>query len=346
MKDLATEPDAIAGDGPPGGPRLRVAVYLLPEFTLTPVATFLDTLRLAADEGDRSRPLQCSWQLLSDDPGRVRSSCGLSLGPSERPCRAEPFDCLVVAGGRTPVDFDWPPGGADLVRAALARNRTVIGLCRASYAMAGLGVLAGRRACVHWLHRGEFLDAFPDVEPVSDAVYVRDGNFITCAGGLGAVRVANWLVEHRVGLDTAVKAARIMLFDRLVDHGEAQPAAPLFGPARHRALRTALAHIEAHFSEALDVDDLAARGGVSRRQLERLFRRELGITVAQALRSYRLAVARNLIAHSDARILDIAIECGFASEPHFATLFRQHYGHTPRAYRAVRGEAVGDHPSI
>ncbi|RDD60243.1 helix-turn-helix domain-containing protein [Ferruginivarius sediminum] len=47
-------------------------------------------------------------------------------------------------------------------------------------------------------------------------------------------------------------------------------------------------------------------------------------------------MARNLIAHSDARILDIAIECGFASEPHFATLFRQHYGLSPRAYRLTR----------
>jgi len=38
-------------------PRLRVGFVLTPRFTLTAFAGFIDALRLAADEGDRSRQI-------------------------------------------------------------------------------------------------------------------------------------------------------------------------------------------------------------------------------------------------------------------------------------------------
>ena len=46
-------------------PRLRVGFILTPRFTLCAFANFVDVLRLAADEGDRSRPILCRWRVLS-----------------------------------------------------------------------------------------------------------------------------------------------------------------------------------------------------------------------------------------------------------------------------------------
>jgi len=40
-------------------PRLRVGFLLARRFTLCAFANFVDVLRLAADEGDRSRPILC-----------------------------------------------------------------------------------------------------------------------------------------------------------------------------------------------------------------------------------------------------------------------------------------------
>ena len=44
--------------------RLRVGFVLARRFTLSAFANFVDVLRLAADEGDRSRPIRCSWRVL------------------------------------------------------------------------------------------------------------------------------------------------------------------------------------------------------------------------------------------------------------------------------------------
>jgi len=40
---------------------LRVGIILAEHFTLSAFAVFIDHLRLAADEGDRSRPLHVQW---------------------------------------------------------------------------------------------------------------------------------------------------------------------------------------------------------------------------------------------------------------------------------------------
>ena len=66
--------------GDPASPRLRVAFVLAPRFTLTAFAGFVDALRLAADEGDRSRPRLIRWEVLGSEP--VRASCGAAVQPT------------------------------------------------------------------------------------------------------------------------------------------------------------------------------------------------------------------------------------------------------------------------
>ena len=61
-------------------PRLRVGFILARRFTLCAFANFVDVLRLAADEGDRSRPILCEWSVLSGSMDPVVSSCGVSPG--------------------------------------------------------------------------------------------------------------------------------------------------------------------------------------------------------------------------------------------------------------------------
>src|SRR5687767_11305636 len=62
--------------------KLRVGFLLTPRFTLTAFAGFVDALRLAADEGDRSRPLLAQWAVLDAADGPVLSSCGASVAPN------------------------------------------------------------------------------------------------------------------------------------------------------------------------------------------------------------------------------------------------------------------------
>ncbi len=83
-------------------PPLRVGFILLPLFTLNAFAGFIDSLRLAADKGGRSRQIHCSWQTMG--PGPVTSSCGLEVHPQSSyrdPCH---FTHIAVCGGNNYLD--------------------------------------------------------------------------------------------------------------------------------------------------------------------------------------------------------------------------------------------------
>ncbi|MGL5837569.1 MAG: GlxA family transcriptional regulator, partial [Sphingorhabdus sp.] len=61
--------------------QLSVGFIPLPDFTLTPFSALIDMLRLAADDGDGSRPRRARWRILGNAP--VRSSSGVFVTPDE-----------------------------------------------------------------------------------------------------------------------------------------------------------------------------------------------------------------------------------------------------------------------
>ena len=69
---------ALAGTRVP----LRVGIILAEHFTLSAFAVFIDHLRLAADEGDRSRPLHVQWSIMASRQTSVPASCGVLIEPT------------------------------------------------------------------------------------------------------------------------------------------------------------------------------------------------------------------------------------------------------------------------
>lgn len=93
--DLAT----AAGNGTVSNAKLRIGFVLTPRFTLTAFAGFVDAVRLAADEGDRSRQINCEWSILGDERHGIPSSCGAIVQPGFPMVDPSPFDYIVVVGG-------------------------------------------------------------------------------------------------------------------------------------------------------------------------------------------------------------------------------------------------------
>ncbi len=86
-------------------------------------------------------------------------------------------------------------------------------------------------------------------------------------------------------------------------------------------------------SEALCLDDLAQKLGVSHVTLNRSFRRATGMTVFERLRELRMELAADLIRHERRSLTEIAYECGFSSPGHLSTAFRKRFGMTARSWR-------------
>lgn len=91
--------------------------------------------------------------------------------------------------------------------------------------------------------------------------------------------------------------------------------------------------LDAHCSEVVSLDTLAAVAGCSPSLANRLFRQLAGIPPYEYLLQRRLSLAAERLRAGNQTLADLAAECGFADQSHFQRLFRRAYGTTPAAYR-------------
>ena len=329
---------------PPSTPRLRIGFILARRFTLCAFANFVDVLRLAADEGDRSRPILCSWRVLSPTADPVESSCGVRVQPEERLGDPTRFDYIVVVGGLIDEIERLHPDHVAFLRLAAERGVPLVGVCTGAFILHRAGLMTGYRACVSWFHHEDFLTEFEGLSPVSDQIFVVDRDRLSCSGGVSSAHLAAFLVDRHIGRAAARKSLSIMIIDEAMSAERPQPGLPLDLTTRDPLVKRALLIMQQTMDTPLTVPRLADRLGVSRRQIERHFLTTLGISPQAAGRKVRLAQVRHLLRRTDRTISDIAAETGFADASHLIRAFRSETGQTPEAWRRGAAEAPAGLP--
>jgi AraC family transcriptional regulator len=85
--------------------------------------------------------------------------------------------------------------------------------------------------------------------------------------------------------------------------------------------------------DELSLDEMAQSVGLSTAHFARMFRKSTGKTPHQFVLLQRLERAKAMLRAPDARVLDVAVACGFKTQQHFAQVFRDVWGVSPTEYR-------------
>jgi transcriptional regulator GlxA family with amidase domain len=327
----------------PGTPEiphvLSVGFILADNFTLSAFSLFVDHLRLAADEGDMSRPIKCRWSIMANHDTPVRASCGITVTRTSPFADPREFDYIAVVGGLLHAGRQLDDETIAYIKSAAAVGVPLIGICTGSFILARAGLMTGRRCCVSWYHCQDFLDEFPHHHPVADRMFVIDGDRITCSGGGGAADLATFLIEQHLGRAVAQKARHVLLLDRARLGSDAQPHPPvaegMTDDISDSRVRRALLLMEQNLADPLPIADIAQRLKVSTRQLERLFQSVIGVRPVIFYRILRLRYARWLLDHTDRSVTDIALDAGFSDCAHFSRQFKTMNGLSPSDVRNV-----------
>jgi transcriptional regulator GlxA family with amidase domain len=318
---------------------LRIGIAPTPDFTLMSLAGFVEFLRLSSDESDFSRQIYCSWDLLSHDDQPIRSSCGFPMVPTRMfPADPAEYDYIVVHGGLLHSKARVPDALYEFVRLTAIKNVPIIGLCTGQFVLAELGLLAGRRCAVHFSLVLALRQNFPDIVAVTDGAFVRDGNFISCPGGLASINLAMHLVSEHCGKSRSHKALHYLMADRGFDEIKATHEDDIGLKCLDGRVVNAVGLMRQNLYELSSVANIALNVGASERELARLFRKHLRVSPAEYWRQLRLKAARWMVINSDRSMTQIAYECGFSDSAHMIHWFKRSYSVTPARLRRMHSE--------
>lgn len=153
---------------------------------------------------------------------------------------------------------------------------------------------------------------------------------VLCAGEQGCVSAAGMLASFFTVLEQVLQEG--------TGAAGGEGAASLQGrgtQARRSAqVMEAVELMMRHVSEDLSMEEIAAQVGMSASHFEKVFRRFTGTTPYTYYLGVKMERAKALMAASNRRLSDIAIELGFSSLHHFSRAFKQYEGELPSRYAA------------
>lgn len=309
----------------------RFGFLTLENYSMIAVANAIEPLRMA---NLLSKTHFYEWDLLSQNGQPATASNGLRITPTRTLADAGDFEVIFVCGGINVRDAVRPELLKTLERLALAKKK-LGALCTGSYALAKAGLLDNYRAAIHWENLLALREEFPRII-FSQQLFVIDRDRYTCSGGIAPLDLMLNVIRRQVGDSVATAISDQFILDRIRNDHDHQyiPLQAKVG-ACNKTLIEVASLMEANIEEPLSLDELSDAVDMSRRQIERLFRRHLGSVPTKYYLELRLRRARELLLQTNMSIMDITVACGFRSPPHFSKCYRSQFGYPPGEERRV-----------
>lgn len=311
----------------------HLAFLVVDKFSMLCLAAAMDPLRSANRMAGQDF---YQWSIVSIDGSPVRASNDMMVEADASIDDLGECDVLFVcAGYRLDV-----PGQSHMLaklRERARRGKAVGGLSVGAHLLGQAGLLNGYKCTIHWENRASFQNAFPDTV-CTGQVFEVDRNRYTSAGGTTSIDLMLHIIGEDFGQRLANEVANQFQHERIRTNADRQRVGPerdLGG--KSEKLQRAVELMAEHLEEPLTVLAVSRQVGLSLRQVERLFLRHLSCTPGRYYMSVRLERARELLRHTNAPILDVALSTGFTSHSYFAQSYRGHFSCSPSEERRANG---------
>ncbi len=164
----------------------------------------------------------------------------------------------------------------------------VASLCVGAFLLASTGLVTNKKCATHWVAANEFRKMFPDVNLVTERVVTDENGIYTSGGAYSYLTLVLYLIEKYAGRSAAVFCAKIFAID--IDRESQSPFMMFSGQKDHEddAIKKAQNYIEDHFHQKITVDELASMFSLSRRNLERRFKRATSNTVVEYIQRVKI----------------------------------------------------------
>ncbi|MDN3222187.1 GlxA family transcriptional regulator [Pseudomonas nunensis] len=302
-------------------PMARTGFLLLEHFSLPAFTQALDTIVTA----NLLRPKLFSTRTFGLHDGEVISDLGLVIRPDARfdGAAIQDLDLLVICGGYR-TELKASDELIHLLRGAAEHGVILSGLWNGAWFLGSAGLLDGYRCAIHPEHRPALAEIAKAAQVTSEP-YVIDRDRLTASSPSGAFHMAlDWIKGlHDKALVEGIED--ILAFEE----SRYRRIKPTENICVSAPLREVVKLMDANLEEPLELEQLAVYAGRSRRQLERLFKEQLGTTPQRYYMELRITEARRLLQHTELSQVDVLVACGFVSPSHFSKCYSSYFGYRP-----------------
>ncbi len=209
----------------------------------------------------------------------------------------------------------------------------VASLCVGAFLLASTGLLNGKQCSTHWRAAEDFRKNFPDVNLVVDKIITDEQGIYSSGGAFSSANLILYLIEKYVGRNVAVYCSKMFQID--IERGSQSPFIMFKGQKEHddEPVKKAQEYIENNFQDKITVDQLAEMLALSRRNLERRFKKATCNTVTEYIQRVKIEAAKINLESSQENVNEVMYNIGYQDPKAFRNAFKKITGLSPLQYR-------------
>ena len=209
----------------------------------------------------------------------------------------------------------------------------IASFCIGSFFLASTGLLQGKQCTTHWAFANEFKNMFPEINLLGDKIMTAQDGIYTSGGAYSYLNLLLYLIEKFAGRDVAVLISKTFMID--IDKNSQSPFIMFKGQKGHddKQVLKAQEYIENNYNEKISVEHLANKFALSKRSLERRFKKATSNTVSEYIHRVKVEAAKINLESSRENVNEIMYKVGYADPKTFRITFKRITGLSPIQYR-------------
>ncbi|MBS1745695.1 MAG: helix-turn-helix domain-containing protein [Bacteroidetes bacterium] len=219
------------------------------------------------------------------------------------------------------------------------KGAEIASLCVGAFVLASTGLLNGKNCSTHWRAAHDFRKMFPDVELITEKVITDENSLYTSGGAFSSANLILYLIEKFAGREPAILCAKIFQVD--LERQTQSPFIIFQGQKDHNdeQVKQAQEFIENNYQEKISVDQLTTKLALSRRNLERRFKKATTNTVVEYIQRVKIEAAKKFFESSAKNINEVMYDVGYSDNKAFRNVFRKITGLSPVEYKSKYNKA-------
>lgn len=209
----------------------------------------------------------------------------------------------------------------------------IASLCLGAFLLASTGLLDGRKCATHWMAADLFTQMFPNVALVTEKIITDEKGIYSSGGAFSYLNLILYLIEKYAGRQMAVLAAKVFAIE--IERSNQLSFVVFQGQKLHQdeAIKKAQLHIEQHYDQKIKVEQLASLVALSRRNLERRFKKATNNTVAEYIQRVKIEAAKISLEGARDNVNEVMYSIGYTDAKAFRETFKKVTGLSPIEYR-------------